>query len=156
MFACSLIIILTLIVIYLSYLIIFPKKDDKKNVKSLTHLENQKKGKVDLNQNIDNKDNNTQEKTNDGNNKIENKKSIEISLSSVNERLKEDEIIMELFKKKENKIMEDMKIIEEEQKKIKEELQLTDLNMIIQEQKIKILENKNNMSLNAYKIHPLF
>ena len=159
MFACSLIIILTLIVIYLSYLIIFPKKDDKKKDKSLKYLENKKHGKVDLNQNIGNKDNNIKEKTIDRNNKIENKKSIEISLSSVNERLKEDEIIMELFKKKENKIMEGMKIIEEEQKKIKEEqkkikeeLQLTDLNMIIQDQEIKILENKNNMSLNAYKI----
>ena len=119
MFACSLIVILTLIVIYLSYLIIFPKKDDKKKDKSLKNLENQKHCKIDLNQNIDNKDNNTQEKTNDGNNKFENKKSIEISLRSVNERFQEAEIIMELFKKRENKIMEDMKIIEEEQKKNK-------------------------------------
>ena len=152
MLAFSLIVILTLIVIYLSYLIIFPKKDDKKKDKSLKYLENKKHGKVDLNQNIGNKDNNNKEKTIDRNNKIENKKSIEISLRSMNDRLQEGKIIMELFKKKENKIMEDMKIIEEEQKKLKEELQLTDLNMIIQEQKIKILENKNNMSLNAYKI----
>ena len=86
MLAFSLIVILTLIVIYLSYLIIFPKKDDKKKDKSLKNLENQKHGKVDLNQNIDNKDHTTQEKTIDGNNKFENKKSIEISSRSVNER----------------------------------------------------------------------
>ncbi len=68
MLAYSLIVILTLIAIYLSYLILFHKKDNKKNDKSLKNLENQKQSKVG--QNIC-KDNNIQEKTIDRNNKFE-------------------------------------------------------------------------------------
>jgi hypothetical protein len=119
-------------------LILFPKKGDKKKDKPLKNLENQKHGKVNLNQKIDNKDNNTQEKAIDGNNKFENKINNEISSSSINQRFQEIE------KKLENQ--------NEENKKLKEQLNLTDLKAIIQEQKINVLTNKNIMFLNAYKI----
>ncbi len=159
-------IIVGIITLYFGYLLFCRKKGDKKNDNSLRNVENRKHGKVVLNQNIDNKDINIQGKAIDGNNKLENKITNEMSSISINERLQDLEKKFELQEKgnkirdgkiklneEENtKIKEENKKIKEENKKIKEELILTDLSVIIQKQEIKNLKNKNNMFLNAYKI----
>ena len=135
-------IIIAVIICWLGYLIyknnLFPEKNGKINYKSLNSFEHQKQEKVYLNQNDNNKENNNLERKIDGNHKFGNNKNNEKSQNSNNDLIREIETRMDM--------------IERENKKMKEELNLTDLKAIILDQKINILTNKNNMFLNAYKI----
>lgn len=104
--------------------------------------------KVDLKKNVNKKDNDIQEKI--------------IDKNIINEKFQEFAKKLDVLEKENKKIKEKLNltelkakkvdVLEKENKKIKEELNLTDLNVMIQKQEINILKIKNNMFLNAYKI----